>query len=45
MVLEVGKGHNEIFTFRDMLKQDDAKDFVAAMIKEARDPKVVGIGS
>ena len=37
MVLASGQEHNEIFTFRDMLKQDDAKDFVAAMIKEARD--------
>ena len=35
MVLLAGKENNETFTFRDMLKQDDAADFVKAMLNEA----------
>ena len=36
MALSVGR-NNESYTFREMLKQDDAADFIKAMVKETRD--------
>ena len=37
MALVAGKENNEIYTFREMLKQEDSADFVKAMLKEAND--------
>ncbi len=37
MVLAAGKANNEVFTFCEVLKQDDASDFVKAIKKEAHD--------
>jgi len=37
MVLAAGKSNNETYTFREMLKQDDAAEFIKAMKKEAED--------
>ena len=37
MVLAAGKSFNEVYTFREMLKQEDKKDFVEAMVKEIED--------
>merc|ERR1711966_113489 len=34
MVLAAGQTHNEVYTFKDMLKEDDRSDFVKAMAKE-----------
>ena len=37
MVLADGKSNNENYTFREMLKQDDASKFIKAMEKESND--------
>ncbi|MCP4479271.1 MAG: hypothetical protein GY818_14390 [Planctomycetaceae bacterium] len=37
MALAVGKENNEIYTFREMLKQEDSTEFIKAMQKEADD--------
>ena len=37
MVLAAGKSNNENYTFREMLKQDDASEFIKAMEKESND--------
>ena len=37
MVLAAGQTHNEVYTFKDMLKEDDRADFVRAMAKEIED--------
>ena len=37
MVLAAGKSNNKTYTFHEMLKQDDAADFIKAMQKEADD--------
>ena len=37
MVLASGKVNNENYIFRGMLKEDDASDFIKAMIKETQD--------
>ena len=37
MVLAAGKANNESYTFREMLKQDDAAEFIKAMLKETQD--------
>ena len=37
MVLASGKSNNENYTFREMLKQDDASNFIKAMGKESND--------
>ena len=37
MALAAGKSNNEVYTFREMLKQDDAANFVKAMSKEIQD--------
>ena len=37
MVLAAGKSNNENYTFREMLKQDDAVEFIKAMQKESND--------
>ena len=36
MALAAGQTHNEVYTFSEMLKQDDRKEFVAAMETEVR---------
>ena len=37
MALTASKANNESYTFREMLKQDDASDFIKAMEKESYD--------
>jgi len=37
MVLASGKANNENYTFREMLKEDDASNFIKAMVKETQD--------
>ena len=37
MVLSDGKSNNENYTFREMLKQDDASGFIKAIGKESND--------
>ena len=37
MVLSASKSNNERYTFREMMKQDDAADFTKAMEKESHD--------
>jgi len=37
LVLASGKANNEIYTFREMLKEEDSADFIKAMVKEFRD--------
>ena len=37
MVLAAGQSHNEVYTFKEMLKQDDSKEFIKAMEKETSD--------
>ena len=37
MVLAAGQTHNEVYTFKDMLKEDDRADFIKAMAKEIED--------
>ena len=37
MALLAGKENNESYTFKEMIKQEDAADFIQAMIKEADD--------
>ena len=37
MVLAAGRSNNEVYTYREMLKQDDASDFIKAMTKEISD--------
>ena len=39
MVLAAKKSNNENYTFRKMLEQDDAADFIKAMAKEVSDHK------
>ena len=34
MVLAAGKANNEIYTYGEMLKQDDSSEFVKAMVSE-----------
>jgi hypothetical protein len=42
MVLASGKVNNENYTFREMLKEDDASGFIKAMIKETQDHESQG---
>ena len=37
MFLAAGKSNNENYTFREILKQDDASEFIKAMEKESND--------
>jgi hypothetical protein len=37
MVLIAGKANNDCYTFKEMLREDDASDFVQAMTKEIHD--------
>ena len=37
MVLAAGQTHNKVYTFKDMLKEDDKADFVKAMTEEIED--------
>ena len=34
MVLAAGQTNNEVYTFRNMLKEDDRAEFIEAMTKE-----------
>ena len=44
MVLAAGKSFNEVYTFREMLKQEDKKDFVKAMVKKLKTMRRETIG-
>ncbi len=37
MVFAAGKENNKCFTYQEMLKQEDAKDFISAMLKETKE--------
>ena len=42
MALAAGKENNETYTFKEMLKQEDAADFISAMKKEVDDHETRG---